>query len=219
MSKDYKVLLVSATALEIPPTLLALLDDKNNEHSVLVTGVGKVNAITSLAKFIMSLEDDSVLENLIVLNIGTCGSPVYPVCQVLTPSSITNGGSTLVKDKITLLSDRLQPKVQKANLYTSDIFISKKDMDQDEYYALTSKYDIFDMEGAALALFCNRLDIKFAALKVVSDNLDGTPKSWESLVAATHAPLQSAILSYLLHVPEEDGFYDIRDIVYRLDNK
>ncbi|MEG1749742.1 MAG: hypothetical protein RR249_08670, partial [Tannerellaceae bacterium] len=62
---------------------------------VIYTGIGKLNAALTVSNYLQSQKEYNI--NYIILNIGTCGSPNYPIGTLVIPKKIYQG-DTFIED-------------------------------------------------------------------------------------------------------------------------
>ena len=164
------ILIVSALHKEIPNRW----EDGLENHSILYTGVGKVNATYNLTKILNTFSDEYDL----VINYGTAGSKVYNGlvdCTKFiqrdmdaTPLGFKKGETPFEKEPMMIDFSHIKNPIGK-NLccYTGDSFVTE----------LTPYDDVVDMEAYALAKVCRNLNIDFVSYKYISD--DGNADDWE----------------------------------------
>ena len=165
-----KILIVSALSKEIPNRW----EDGLENHSILYTGVGKVNATYNLTKILNTFSDEYDL----VINYGTAGSKVYNGlvdCTKFiqrdmdaTPLGVKKG-ETPFEDTPSMVdfSHIKNPIGKNLTCYTGDSFATD----------LTPYDDVVDMEAYALAKTCRNLGKDFVSYKYISD--DGNADDWE----------------------------------------
>ena len=168
------ILIVSALSKEIPNRWEGGLEN----HSILYTGVGKVNATYNLTKVLMDDRDEYDL----VINYGTAGSKVYNGlvdCTKFiqrdmdaTPLGFIKG-ETPYDDSPSMIdfSHIENPIGKNLTCYTGDTFATD----------LTPYDDVVDMEAYALAKTCRNFEIDFVSYKYITD--DGNPEDWENFHA------------------------------------
>ena len=164
------ILIVSALHQEIPDRYEGGLEN----HSILYTGVGKVNATYNLTKILNTFSDEYDL----VINYGTAGSKVYTGlvdCTKFiqrdmdaTPLGFKKG-ETPFEDTPSMVdfSHIKNPIGKNLTCYTGDSFATD----------LTPYDDVVDMEAYALAKTCRNLGKDFVSYKYISD--DGNADDWE----------------------------------------
>ena len=140
---------------------------------VVYTGMGKMRMFSALVKWYQTRGNSG---EPIVLNIGSAGSARYPIGEILNCRCFVNGGSELIYDKIDLPGEG-------CSVFSGDYFMSTQTFSPEQVKALSTQYDLFDMEAYATALFCQMYDLPFYCFKAVSDNLDGSLKDWRSILA------------------------------------
>ena len=163
------ILIVSALHKEIPNRW----EDGLENHSILYTGVGKVNATYNLMKVLQ--EDDYDL----IINYGTAASKIYDGlvdCTMFiqrdmdaTPLGFKIGETPYENDVPSIIdfSELKNPIDKKLCCYTGDSFSTD-----------VSQYDdVVDMEAYALAKTCRNLGKDFVSYKYISD--DGNADDWK----------------------------------------
>ncbi len=139
---------------------------------VICTGIGKMRMYDALAKWY----GKGVEGNPVILNIGSAGSAKYPIGEILDCGSFINGGSDFIYDKIEISKEG-------CSVFSGDYFMSTQTFSPQLVKELSIKYDLFDMEAYAAALFCKSHSLPFLCFKAVSDNLDGSIKDWRSILS------------------------------------
>lgn len=155
------------------------------KYPVVYMGIGKVNAMVALVKWLKE-NPEQINDDLIIINAGTAGSAKYEPGTILCPDTFENGGHSMVRDIVSLGSSNIICR-------SADEFISFQESITVEQRMLKLSYDCFEMEAYPLARLCKELHIKFAAVKLVSDKLDGTVKDWEENIA----DLRPTLISYI----------------------
>lgn len=144
---------------------------------VVYTGMGKMRMFSALVTWYSTRPAG---EAPLILNIGSAGSAKYPIGEILEVTSFVNGGSELIFDRIDLPG-------KGCSVFSGDYFMSTQTFSPDQVKALSSQYDLFDMEAYAAALFCKMHGLPFRCLKAVSDNLDGSLKDWRTILGDIRA--------------------------------
>ena len=139
---------------------------------VVYTGMGKMRMYNALEKLFGGLCSAA---GKIVLNIGSAGSAKYPIGEIVNVRHFVNGGSELIYDCIDLPG-------KGASVFSGDYFMSTQTFSPALVAELSKKYDLFDMEAYAAALFCRTHGLSFYCFKAVSDNLDGSLKDWRGIL-------------------------------------
>ena len=164
------ILIVSALHKEIPNRW----EDGLENHSILYTGVGKVNATYNLTKVLMGDREEYDL----VINYGTAASKTYSGlvdCTKFiqrdmdaTPMGLKIGETPFDNEPSMIDFSHIKNPIGK-NLccYTGDSFATD----------LTPYDDVVDMEAYALAKTCWKEHINFVSYKYISDS--GNPEEWE----------------------------------------
>ena len=146
------------------------LSESDVPFPIVYTGMGKMRMFNALVEWY-----DRRPERPVVLNVGSAGSARYPIGEILDCRSFINGGCDLVYDRIDLPGEG-------CSVFSGDFFMSTQTFSPEQVADLSSRYDLFDMEAYAAALFCRTKGLPFYCFKAVSDNLDGTLKDWRSIL-------------------------------------
>lgn len=149
----------------------------------LYTGVGKLNAATSLLRHV--LQSEKAEQTGWVLNLGTAGSQTQPTGTLVFGHEIKQHdmdvrplglelGVTPFDDSpqcyTSFENEVLQAGTVAGLVATGDRFVTEP---------LPWRADAIDMEAYALALVCHRLGIRFSTLKYISDGADEqAEKDW-----------------------------------------
>lgn len=149
----------------------------------LVTGVGKVNAASSLAHAIVSARETGGLERVIVL--GTAGvvgdgddrlslEDVYQVTGVVQ-HDFSLPSPTMVPDGEVVLPEMT------ATMATGDVFV-KDDAQRTHIASLGAT--LVDMEAYAYATICEKFEVPLQLFKIPSDFADSstTDEEWDEIV-------------------------------------
>lgn len=153
--------------------------NKPEDHVIVYTGVGKINATFALTKAILQTGATEVI------NYGSAGSvnEIYKglvevdtilqrdmVAEPLAPRGETPYQQDDFAHAIILNSGT------NITLGTGDSFVNT-----DDPWFKYADIDIVDMEGYALATVCAKLSVKFRCFKYISDNADeNAVTDWES---------------------------------------
>ncbi len=158
----------------------------NANVDLIYSGMGKVNALSAIGDFFE--RDGKCAEDYVVFNIGTCGSPHFPIESVVIPEKIMQGdtyledaflASTYEYDNAAIGFKAFEKYARAESALTSDQFINAGSA---IYEKVRDKKYLFEMEAYALAHYAKRRDIPFYCVKVVSDNCDGTMKDWAAIL-------------------------------------
>lgn len=197
LNKNTKTIILVANKNELS------FQTKDPSITVYEIGVGKVNATVSLSLLLGEIKQLDITP--ILLNVGTVGSTRYPIEHVLYPEHFAQGdaytdgffleNTTFLSGKGLLQSVEHKDLDYSKAILTSDRFINTntafyqdiKDLDAEAY----------DMEAYALANFCYVHQLPFYAIKIVSDNCDGTVKDWESILGRISGKLGAILEDYL----------------------
>lgn len=150
---------------------------------VVYTGMGKMRMFSALVKWYETRADGG---SPVILNIGSAGSAKYPIGTILNCTHFVNGGSELIFDQIDVPGDG-------CSVFSGDYFMSTQTFSPEHVKALSTQYDLFDMEAYAAAQFCKMHGIPFYCLKAVSDNLDGSLKDWRSILSEIRSHFTSLL--------------------------
>jgi len=171
-------------------------------------GVGKVNATVSLA--ILHQEISALGITPILLNVGTVGSTRFPIEHVLYPENFAQGdaytdgffleNTTFLSGMGTLKSVDISDFDYSQAILTSDRFINVNTAFYKDIEHLNP--EAFDMEAYALAYFCYLHKLPFYAIKIVSDNCDGTVKDWESILSRISGKLGNILTEFLSNLEQ-----------------
>ena len=156
-------------------------------HTVLYSGVGKVNAALAVA----TLAARGVTE---VVNIGSCGSSKHATGEILRMGCVYQdidctpicmyGHTGFEADSHCIVFD----PTSKHSCFTTDYFFDRQQLAKysPDYIRMVGECSVFDMELYALAKACRRYGISLRAYKWVSD--DGDHSQWlENCRLATHS--------------------------------
>lgn len=149
------------------------------------TGMGKMRMFSALVRW---YETRGRAGKPVVLNIGSAGSAKYPIGEILNVRSFINGGCELIYDKIDLPGEG-------CTVFSGDYFMSTQTFSPEQVRALSTQYDLFDMEAYAAAQFCKMYEIPFFCFKAISDNLDGSLKDWRSILSDIRVHFTSLLKS------------------------
>jgi 5'-methylthioadenosine/S-adenosylhomocysteine nucleosidase len=157
-----------------------------NDKQIIIcfSGVGKANAAAATMNMIINFQPT------IIINIGMCGShkPNISVDDLLIVDSLMYCDVDLttlnypanqlpnekkiypINQSNILLLKRLFNNAKIGALATSDSFINAKNIEQ--FPAIIQEKILgFDMEATAIAQICNKTNVNFICLKIISDNL------------------------------------------------
>lgn len=164
-----RVLVVAATEAEAAHVPAGL--------PLLVTGIGKVQAATAVARALASYDD---LAGLQVVNIGTAGALHDHHEGLHEPGVVLN--HDLNADAIRALGydpqERLTVGAGEMVLATGDVFVT----DPVVRARLAQQADLVDMEGYAVAYAAQQLGVPVRLVKHVSDRADEGALDWPTLV-------------------------------------
>lgn len=176
------------------PVEVAGYDFNHSCVDVIYTGVGKLNAYRAVRKALRERHYD------VIINAGTCGSSKFEVGTILYPTILKQGDaftSKLFKAKTLYTSSSLYKK--DITLLTSDNFIScvPASDGSTSLPETVKEFDLFDMEGYAIASAAEFMPKSCFFIKLVSDNLDGTVVDWEKNTKKLSPILVKAINTFI----------------------
>lgn len=167
---------------------------------VIYTGIGKLNAALKVSDYLKAQKDHNI--NYVILNIGTCGSPNYPVGSVVIPKKIYQGDTFIeedFKDQTTSYTNAIlslnfyKDALQSDFVLSSDQFINTSS----SFYQKVKDYNcLFEMEAYAIASVASGNKLPFCCIKIVSDNCDGTQKDWENVLSKIRPEVDKAISNF-----------------------
>lgn len=197
LTKDTKTIILVANRNELS------FETKDEKIAIYEIGVGKVNAIVSLSLLLDQIKKLDIKPTL--LNVGTVGSTRYPIEHVLYPNHFAQGDAYtdgfFLENTVFLTGKGLLKKIDHKDfdynnsLLTSDRFININTAFYQDIKDLNPQ--AFDMEAYALAFFCYTHNLPFYAIKIVSDNCDGTVKDWESILSSISGKLGTIVDDFL----------------------
>lgn len=175
------ILIVCATALEaryVPP-----------KYSVLICGIGKVEAAVSVTRYLAL--NPAITD---VYNIGSAGALRAERSGIHFPSTVLNHDLS-----VDILLEMGYPAVGQHKidggdgtiLATGDSFIS----DTAVRDRLAERADLVDMEGFAIAAACIAAGVRCRLIKHVSDSADAAATDWPTLVDISARALAGWLLS------------------------
>lgn len=143
------------------PVEMKKLIPLENGDSMIVSGIGRTNAVCALLKLI---QDGCKA----IVNIGTCGS-TYPEKpgQMVIPELFYDGDFQLVSDNYRMHDaanlNPVEPAGDVRRIFTVSHFCTEP---------LDSKPYLVDMESYDIVAVCRSLNIPVLPVKIVSDNAD-----------------------------------------------
>jgi len=200
LNKETKTILLVANKNE--------LSFKTNDDSIVIyeIGVGKVNATVSLSILLQEIKTLGI--NPILINVGTVGSTRFPIEHILYPTYFAQGDAYI--DGFFLENTKfLTGKGQITSIDIKDFDYSKSILTSDRFINTTTAFyqdikdlnaEMYDMEAYALAYFCYTHQLPFYAIKIVSDNCDGTVKDWESILGRISGKLGAIVADFLKEI-------------------
>lgn len=201
---------VSVSRAEVKPVLkVALFAADAREvgswgDRVTLSGIGRENATHAMIEFMQKHAD----EELVIINVGTVGSPTFPVGTVLSISEIISGGAMFLPAPMQLecFDTPATAQLPHAVLYSSDCFVSPDVYASAYLDSVKLHAQCFDMESSALYSVAKTYNVKYYAFKIVSDNLDVPFSVWEERVGS----LSQTLTAYLSRFfAELEQTYDI----------
>lgn len=200
LNKDIKTIVLVANKNELS------FENNNESLAIYEIGVGKVNATVSLSILLQEIKALGIKP--ILLNVGTIGSTRFPIEHVLYPTYFAQGdaytdgffleNTTFLTGKGTIRSIDINDFDYTKAILTSDRFININTAFYKDIQHLNPEG--FDMEAYALAYFCYIHQLPFHAIKIVSDNCDGTIKDWESILGRISGKLGNILEDYLKEI-------------------
>lgn len=198
LNKDTKTVILVANRNELA------FETHDPTITVFEIGVGKVNAAVSLSLLLAEIKTLNIHPTL--LNVGTVGSTIYPIEHVLYPEHFAQGdaftdgffleNTLFLSGKGTIKSVAISEFDYSNAILTSDRFINVNTAFYQDIKDLQPL--AYDMEAYALAFFCYKHQLPFYAIKIVSDNCDGTVKDWESILSSISGKLGAIVEDFLL---------------------
>lgn len=180
-----KILIVTAMDKEYELVLKAMNDgviNKRNTIYLMKTGIGKVNAASSLAEFLCSVDHidrvisigcagaaNSMLKvGDIVIGNSYCYHDVY--CGEPNTNGQIQGMPAVFPSSFMWIKDIERYKL--GAIATGDWFVNTREKVEAILNFLPKSYNIcaIDMESAAFAQVCYKKDIEFTSIRVISDN-------------------------------------------------
>ncbi|MFW0787226.1 nucleosidase [Gordonia sp. CPCC 206044] len=147
---------------------------------VLITGIGKVRAATTLTRVLAGSGDAPIRQ---VLNIGTAGALHDHHAGLFLPSVVVEHDISSAELRLMgyPVVDRWEmPDGDGSVLASGDTFVA----DPVRRAALAADADLVDMEGCAIAHVCAEFGVPCRLVKVVSDGADENSLDWPVLVDA-----------------------------------
>lgn len=150
-----------------------------NPAQCLYTGIGKVNAAITLARYLYQKSRPSI-----IINLGTAGSAVHAAGQVVQAKRFIQRDMDVTALGFapfqTPFSDA-PPVLDVSGPQTALLQVTCGSGDNFETAHEGGAFDIVDMEAYALAYLCHQEHIPFLCLKYISDGADGAAhQDWEA---------------------------------------
>ena len=176
---------------------------KDDSIFIYEIGIGKVNALVAIAKLHQQILQAGIQP--ILINVGTVGSINFPIGEVIYPEYYAQGDAYtdgfFLENTTFLTGKGLISSVDfKEFDYTKAILTSDRFMNTTtSFYKEVCDLNVlaYDMEAYALAYYCHLNKLPFYAIKIVSDNCDGTVKDWENILGAISKKLGQIVHNYL----------------------
>ena len=162
--------------------------DKQIEVVAVKSGIGKVNAAFAAASLIIGKSVDFILNAGLSGAVSGCKREdiILGESYVECDFNATSIGYALGEkpdeekyiipaDKTLLHLGKMSNGVLSGNLGTGDIFLT--DSKLKKLYKDTFSINAFDMESAAIAFVCDKLDIPFLSIRKISDDADDSAES------------------------------------------
>lgn len=158
---------------------------------LVLTGVGMSQAAVATTEAILQRCPDSAARaELLVINLGSCGSLRAELTGVFEPSSVINRDIDV--EVLAAAGIRVQDRIELGGngpvLGTGDSFVAGGPARE----RLLGRCDLVDMEGYAIAYACQRLGVPLRMIKHVSDTADEGALAWKDLVDQSARALASA---------------------------
>lgn len=178
------------------PQLRTLLVFAHNDEAFafadvphLVTGVGKVNAATTLAG---ELAAGDVARVVVLGTAGVVGDGAYrlDLDTVYQVTGLVQHDFSLPSPTLAPAGDVVLPEAQHAVMATGDQFVTD---DEQRVHISSLGATLVDMEGYAYAATCARFDVPLQIFKVPSDFADSstTDAEWDEIVFTKSAQLRA----------------------------
>jgi adenosylhomocysteine nucleosidase len=164
--------------------VFAMKEESQNlfdSENVIYTGIGKINATFALTQKLTQMALEKHLPSR-VINFGSCGSQSFSkhslvevaefhqVDMDVSPLGVPLGVTPFDKYGGVLKSESFTTQLPKARCETADRFQTN---------LVKSGSTVVEMEAYALAKVCKLFDVRFTAIKHVTDGADGTAhESW-----------------------------------------
>lgn len=178
------------------PLLVFAMKEESQEvfegHTVLHTGIGKVNAAYGLMKYLLENPRPEM-----VINMGTAGSRKHKGGAIInctrfiqrdmdvTPLGVPLYQTPFSDDPIEIHYGQRLESLPEGLCGTGDNF---------DVSEAAGQFDVVEMEAYALALICQRESIPFLCLKYVSDGADDNGAGdWQESLHKTALALKDAI--------------------------
>ncbi len=167
---------------------------------IIFTGVGKVNAAHALTKHLALCEHTGHLPKL-VLNIGTAGSRKFKAGSLVachrfeqrdmdvTPLGMKKYETPFDDRPITIEHSKIFTDMPHGLCATGDNFATE---DKDP------NHEVIEMEAYALAKVCTKENVPFAAVKFITDGIDGQAATdWPAMLEKASIALSDFVTSKL----------------------
>ena len=176
--------------------------DAFNDHDVLHTGIGKVNASFALTRYIQKNRPP------LVINMGTAGSRKHDGGKIINCTEFIQRDmdvsvlgfqkwqTPFSDDPVIIKHGRAVDGLDQGICGTGDNFDATEG---------AIEFDVVDMEAYALALICQRENIPFICLKYISDGANDDANSDWNKALETAAHSLKTILDKILLNPLNEG--------------
>ena len=161
-----------------------------DDHNVLYTGVGKVNAAFGLSNYLSMCDEESLPK--LVVNFGTAGSRDLKIGDLIDCKKFLQRdmncvplgfqhGQTPYEDDVPIMLEFPDVKFNPVNKHfrgwgficgSGDNFVTNMNKEIDSV-------EVFDMEAYAFAKVCHLYEKDFISFKYITDNVNGkSPDDW-----------------------------------------
>jgi len=158
---------------------------------VIYAGVGKARVTKALLTYIK--ENRELFENgqaPLFISIGTAGSGKHNRGDILICEKFVNNGDNFVIDEIDF---DILPEPTPYLCASSDFFVSEKHFTPGDVSTMRESYDCLEMEAYALANVCQTYNLKFCAVKCISDGADDTVLNFDQELPKFRAKLNEFV--------------------------
>lgn len=146
------------------------IDDTDIKTPIVYTGVGKGRATRAIVRYIFDNYERFASGNgPVIVSLGTAGSGKFRKGEIVLADTFTNIGDPFIR--VPFSFDTL-PVPTGISCASSDYFIGMENFSQEEIDKFHKDFDCMEMEAYAIASVCKELNIKFVAVKCISDGAD-----------------------------------------------